>query len=467
MVENQNEILYHLDKAYDLCTSGRPGPVWIDIPANIQNAIIDTNDLISYKKNNTRIIKDKDEDKKLKILAKKIITSKKPLFHFGHGVRLSNSSTIAKKFIQKHKIPFALTWNASDLIESSNNLYAGKPGAFAERGANFIVQNCDLFLSIGSRLPYMVTGYNSKDFARSAYRVLVDVDKNEVNKKTLNFNLRINMDAKDFFIKLDKMISKEKKANSSWTNYCKEIRKKYPIVLNRFKKNNLKVNSYYFIEELSKILKKGDTVVTDMGLSFVGTHQAFFVKKNQNIYTNSGHAPMGWGLPASIGASIAKSNKMVVAVVGDGGLQMNIQEFATIMHHKLPIKIFIYNNGGYLTIKQTQELGFGNRIMGSNKKSGLSFPDYRKIAEAHNIKYFKIERNKGIVKNLKKIFQIKSAVICELIMDHSQEQMPKAINKRLPNGKTIATVFEDMYPFLKKEELLEASYENFIKEKKK
>ena len=203
-----------------------------------------------------------------------------------------------------------------------------------------------------------------------------------------------------------------------------------------------------------------------MGLSFVGTHQSFFVKKNQNVYTNSGHAPMGWGLPAAVGASIAKSKKMVVCLVGDGGLQMNIQELATIMHHKLPIKIFIYNNGGYLTIKQTQELGFDSRIMGSNKKSGLSFPNYKKMAEAHKINYFRIKNNKDIFKSLKKIIKIKKPVICELIMDHSQEQMPKAINRRLANGKTEATVFEDMYPFLKKEELLEASYANFIKEKK-
>ena len=466
MIEKPNEILYHLEKAYDLCNSGRPGPVWIDIPANIQNAIIDNKNLIQYKKK--IIVKNNiNEEKKLKILANKLLNSERPLFHFGHGVKLSKSSTLVKKFISKHKIPFALTWNASDLIESSNKFYTGRPGTFAERGSNFIVQNCDLFISVGSRLPFMVTGYNSKDFARLAYRVVVDIDKNEVNKKSIDFNLRINMDAKDFLKKLDKIITKKKKQNPKWIQYCQKIRQKYPIVLDEFKKNNKYVNSYYFIEQLSKILEGGDTVVTDMGLSFIGTHQSFFVKKNQNVYTNSGHAPMGWGLPAAVGASIAKSKKMVVCLVGDGGLQLNIQEFATIMHHKLPIKIFIYNNGGYLTIKQTQELGFGGRIMGSNKKSGLSFPNYKKIAEAHKIDYFRIKNNKDIFKNLKKIIKIKKPVICELIMDHNQVQMPKAINRRLPNGKTEATVFEDMYPFLKKEELLEASYANFIKEEKK
>jgi len=203
---------------------------------------------------------------------------------------------------------------------------------------------------------------------------------------------------------------------------------------------------------INLVLKNDDIVVTDMGLSFVGTHQAFKVKKGQKLFTNSGHAPMGWGLPAAIGASFA-SKKKIICLTGEGGLQMNIQEFATIMHHKLPIKTFIYNNGGYLTIKQTQQLGFQNRIMGSTAETGLSFPNYKKIAQSHNISYVKLKNNTNLKKNIKKILKNNKPVICELIMDNEQEQMPKAINKRLPNGKSEATKFEDMYPFLPFDEI--------------
>ena len=192
-----------------------------------------------------------------------------------------------------------------------------------------------------------------------------------------------------------------------------------------------------------------------MGLSFVGTHQAFYIKRGQNLYTNSGHAPMGWGLPAAIGACYAKKKQKIICLTGEGGLQMNIQELATVMHNKLPIKIFIYNNGGYLTIKQTQILGFKGRIMGSDYSSGLSFPDYKKIADSHAITYFKLNDTSKIKKDIKKVLSTKGPVICELMLDHEQEQMPKAINKRLPNGKTVATKFEDMYPFLPSDEIKE------------
>jgi acetolactate synthase-1/2/3 large subunit len=206
--------------------------------------------------------------------------------------------------------------------------------------------------------------------------------------------------------------------------------------------------------------------VTDMGLAFVGTHQAFDIKKGQKLFTNSGHAPMGWGLPAAIGAYFAsKNNKRVICISGEGGLQLNIQEFATIMHHKIPIKLFIYNNGGYLTIKQTQQLGFSGRIMGATKESGIEFPDYKYIAKAHKIDYLKITNKNILNKNIKNIINSHKPIICELIIDPEQDQIPKAINKRTNLGKTIPTIYEDMYPFLDKNEITQASYNNFIKYK--
>ena len=454
IVKKPNEIKYHLEKAYNICTEGRPGPVWIDIPANIQNAEINPKKLISYKPE-TKIKKSFALDKKIKKIAKLFLKYDRPMLHVGHGVKISNGQNYIRKIVDKYKIPFALTWNASDLIESSHPSYVGRPGAFAERGSNFIIQNCNLYISVGTRLPFMVTGYNSKDFARRAKKVMVDIDKNEVRKSKIELHDKINCDASYFLKTLLKYLPNKIKLSKSWLDYCKNVRKKYPIVLEKFKSQKKFVNSYYFVDLLSDVLNKKDIIVTDMGLSFVGTHQTFKVKKGQKLYTNSGHAPMGWGLPAAVGACYASKKRRIICLVGEGGLQMNIQELATIMHNKLPIKIFIYNNGGYLTIKQTQQLGFESRIMGSNSNSGISFPDYKKIAQSHKIKYTKITNNKNLKKKINKILVGNKPVICELMLDHNQEQMPKAINKRMPGGKSVPTKYEDMYPFLSPNEIQE------------
>ena len=215
------------------------------------------------------------------------------------------------------------------------------------------------------------------------------------------------------------------------------------------------VNSYYFVKTLSKHTKKNDSIITDMGFSFTTAHQALDVKDKQSFYTNSGHAPMGWGLPAAIGAYYAKKKlkSNLICLTGEGGFQMNIQELATVMHNKIPVKIFIFNNGGYLTIKQTQILGFNGRIMGADNSSGLSFPNYHEIAKSHKISYQKIKNHKGMSRQISKILKSKKAFICELIMSPNEEQIPKAINRRNHKGKSIPTEFEDMYPFLPRDEL--------------
>ena len=316
------------------------------------------------------------------------------------------------------------------------------------------MQNCDLLLVLGSRLPVPATGYNYKTFARDAKVIVVDIDQEEHSNNTVRIDKFIHSDLKDFLN--DNRISTNVLA---WQQKCITWRDSWPIIpIQNNKSNDTGIDLYDFTGKLNKNKPDDSVVISDAGSAYYVCSQATGIKGNQRYITSSAQAEMGFTVPACIGAAFAGS-PCVIGVTGDGSVQMNIQELATIMHHKLPIKIFIYNNGGYLTIKQTQELGFDNRIMGSNEKSGLSFPNYKKIAAAHMIIYFRIKNNKDIFKSLK-------TIICELIMDHSQEQMPKAINRRLANGKTEATVFEDMYPFLKKEELLEASYANFIKEKK-
>jgi len=457
IIKKPEEIKFHLEKAYHLCLSGRPGPVWIDIPANIQNAFINEKKLKGFKINN-RSKSNKILDKKIKTTAKALLSHDRPLLHLGRGVKLSNCEKIFKKFIKKFHIPFALTWNADDFLESNHSLYIGRPGAFGSRGANFIVQNCNLYISIGTRLPYMVTGYDSKDFARHAKKkIMVDIDKRELNKKNMKIDLKIACDARYFLEKLYKYMKNFKK-NSYWINYCQKLKSKYPIVINSMKDQNKYVNSYYFVDKLSEVLNTKDTIITDMGFSFTSAHQAFKVKKGQTFHTNSGHAPMGWGLPAAVGAFHAqndiKKKKRIICLTGDGGFQLNIQELATIMHHKIPIKIFVFNNAGYLTIKQTQELGFNGRIMGADKES-LSFPNYKKLALTYKMNYFKAKSNKDLKKILKMVINSHGASICELIMDPDEEQIPKAINKRTADGKSVPTKYEDMYPFLPPAEILE------------
>ena len=453
IVKKPEDIKFHLEKAYHLSTTGRPGPVWIDIPANIQNAKIELKKLKGFKE--TSKIKNQNLlDKKIKLVAKALCKHDRPLIHLGRGVKISNSEKIFKKFIKKFNIPFVVTWNADDFVDSNQPMYFGKPGAFCSRGSNFIVQNCNLYLSIGTRLPYLVTCYDVKGFAKRAKtKIMVDIDPKELNKKDLQMNIKIKSDARYFLEKLYKYM-KNFKRNSKWINYCKKTRNKYPIVLDSMKKQKKYINSYYFVNVLSELLNKKDVIITDMGFSFTTSHQTLEAKGGQKFHTNSGHAPMGWGLPASVGAYYAGEKKnRIICLTGDGGFQLNIQELATIQHNKIPIKIFIFNNRGYLTIKQTQQLGFDGRIMGADKKSGLTFPNYKKISESHQMKYFKFNSNKNLKSNLKKAINAQGSSICELVMDPNEEQIPKAINRRTADGKSIPTKFEDMYPFLPRNEL--------------
>ena len=450
MLKSADDIKYELEKAYHFATSGRPGPVWIDIPANIQVSKVDVYKLNSYKPRKTKFHHKIFVDQ-IKTLKSELLKSKRPLVLAGHGVRLSKSSDKLIEMVEKYNIPVLTTWNATDVINSNHNLFLGRPGAFAERGANFAIQNSDLLITIGTRLPFMVTGYNFKDFGRNAFKVMIDIDSRELSKH--NFQLKINMDASIF---LDTMIKENFDffANSSWLDFCKKVRKKYPIVDGEKRKKTTYLNSYVFTDKLSNILSNNCSIITDMGLSFVGTHQTFQIKKGQNLFTNSGHAPMGWGLPAAFGASIADTKKLTICLSGDGGLMMNIQELATIMHHKPNLKLFIFNNKGYLTIKQTQQLGFDGRLMGSEDKD-LSFPNFKLISESHSLPYSKIDGDCDLETSISKFLNIKGPAVCELVLDPEQPQIPKAINRKDKEGNTIVSKFEELYPFLSDEEIKE------------
>lgn len=456
MVTDELSIKYHLEKAFHLAKFGRPGPVWLDIPADIQNKNIDPKSLESYIPEN-----EINDNKSLNDLVIKIALllneAKRPLIHVGQGIRISKAQKKLLKLIENYNIPFLTAMNGFDLMDYDHPLNAGYSGSFAQRGANFAVQTCDFYLAIGTRLSLAQTGFNAKDYARNAHVVMVDIDQAELDKDTVPIDIKVCSDAGIFLDYFNNELNKFKFEKSHWINWanqCKEWKIKYPVVKKEYFEINNFVNSYVFLDMLSNELTAEDIIVTDMGFAFQNTYQAFKVKFGQRVISNSGLAPMGWGLPAAIGAFFSQKKKgKIICISGEGGLMMNIQELATIMHHQIPVKLFIFNNGGYLTIKQTQELGFEGRLMGSTKESGIDFPNFLKIADAHSLNSLRIYNHKELSKNIKSIISSDKSVVCELMMDPNQVQAPKLINRRNSDGTFKQTALEDSYPFLDQSEI--------------
>ena len=451
MITDPASIRLHFEKAVYLATTGRPGPVWLDVPANVQNAVIDPETLEGFTPPPPAA--DAELSNKVAQVVAMLSRAHRPLVHVGQGVRIAGAVSDFLRFVEGLGIPFVTARNANDMVPTAHPLCVGRPGTFAQRGPNFAVQNADMYLAVGTRLSLPQTGYNSKDFARNATRIMVDIDPAELNKPTLDFHLRIQSDAKAFLLELNRQLEGTSLSIEEWVAQCRAWRERYPVVLPAYRQQRGSINSYVLIDVLSDLLGPDDVVVTDMGFAFQNTHQAFRVKLGQRVITNCGFAPMGWGLPAAVGACFARGEQRTICISGEGGLMLNIQELATVMHHRLPIKLFILNNGGYLTIKQTQELGFENRIMGATKESGLSFPDMLKVAEAHGFPAVRLDAQEGLRERVRRVLDHPGPFVCEIMMAHDQEQIPKAINRRLPDGTIRQTPLEDLYPFLDPKEV--------------
>jgi len=373
--------------------------------------------------------------------------AKRPLIHVGQGVRLAGAIEAFFSFVESNGLPFVTARNANDICDSEHPLFVGRPGTFGQRGANFAVQTCDIYLAIGTRLSLAQTGYDSKDYARNAKIVVVDIDRAELDKGTLRDPLLIHADAGEFLHELTRALFGVSLPNwSAWLTRCRERERRYPVMLPRYEHGRDRVNSYYLIEVLSHVARADDVIVTDMGLAFQTTHQAWKVKLGQRLMTNCSLAPMGWGLPAAIGACIG-SGRRTICIAGDGGFMFNAQELATVAHHKLPIKIFLLNNGGYLTMRQSQDYAFGAR-MGSDQESGISFPDFGKLAAAFGIAFTRIGSHLNLLSNLENVLNADGPQLCEIMADPNQEQAPKAMNRREADGTIKQTAIEDAYPFL-------------------
>lgn len=458
MIEDPKDIRYVLEKAWYLANSGRPGPVWIDIPVNYQGAYIDVDELIGYdNKEDIGALPPKVDEKIVSSILQKIKNASRPVLYAGYGIRLSDAYVQFKKLVKKLNIPIVTYWNAIDLIENDNNLYCGRAGNMGDRAGNFAVQNADVILAIGTRISIRQVGYNWKTWAREAEVIMVDVDAAELKKHTLHVEMPVWADAKDFIGKLDKLIN-EPLTVSNWNETCLRWKEKYPVVTNKQKERSAKpANVYAFVDELSMQLPAGSKIAVSNGACCVVGHQAFVIKEGTRFANNSGVASMGYGLPAAIGTCIASHKETTICLEGDGSIMMNLQELQTIITNKLPIKIFLINNGGYHSIRQTQSNLFSNhsKVGIGEESKDLSFPSYKKIAKAFGYPYFKICCNNEISRVVKNVLKKNGPVICEVFTDTKQVWEPKSSARRLENGTIVSPPLEDLAPFLPREELKE------------
>ena len=439
-IKNEKEVPYILEKAYHISTSGRPGPVLIDIPMNFQRKTINVKVLKKFipPKQNLNFGMNKKINQVYNLLKK----SKKPIFILGGGVEISKSKNKLSKLFANYKIPYVTTWSGKDCCFYGQKNYVGTIGVYGSRAANFAVQNSDFILNFGSRLDTRITGGNPSTFARNAKIVSIDIDKNELNKQRgLKNYLKLNYDLGDFIKNFNKKAKYS--CNSSWLKKCEEWSNNYPTVLENWRKQKKLTNPYFFIEVLSEELNNKDIIIADDGAHLTWAVQAFKIKKGQRFFSAFGNSPMGYALPASIGASLVKNKKRVICIDGDGSLQINLQELHTLVVNKLPVKIFILNNNGYGIIKQFQELYLSKRFEASGK--GVSNPDFKKIATAFGINYTEIKNHKNLRSNIRKIVNSKKPEFVNVLVKPNQKIIPK-----LQFGKPI----EDLSPLLNRKEFL-------------
>lgn len=449
-IDDPAKILYYMGEAYHLATTGRPGPVWIDVPLDVQRMEVPENLLKEYTpepvKSNTEL------KKEVASVIGMIQLAKRPIIIAGQGVRLAKALPEFYSTIEKLQIPILTSRLGIDLIESDNELYVGRPGTYGERSANFAIQNSDLIIAIGCRLATALVGHDPKNFGKNAKKIVVDIDIEELEKPGLSIDLKINNDAKVFLQELLKQSSRIKITDfKAWIKICQAWKKKYPVVLESFRSEK-PVNSYLFTDALSKIATKDDMILVDTGTCFHVAAQSWKIKKDQRFLTTGGISSMGYWV-AGLGACVANNNKRTIVITGDGSLQMNIQEFATIKHNNLPIKTFILNNNGYLLIRHTQRNFMDGRFLGEGPDSGVWCPDSLKIAEAYGIKGVRIDSLEGMEEKIKEVMDYDGPVICDVMTPEWQLIMPRVSSDKMPDGSLVSRAYDDMFPHLDRDEL--------------
>ena len=457
MIEDPRQIRYALEKGWHLATTGRPGPVWIDIPVNYQGGYIETDELEGYDPaEDAAMLPPAVCDEVIQTILEKISRAKRPVFHAGYGIRLSGGYEAFRSVAEKLNIPIVTYWNAVDLIEDEHPLYCGRAGNMGDRPGNWAIQNADLILAVGTRISIRQVGYNWKTWARAAEVIMVDIDPAEMKKHTLHVDMPVWADAKDFLTKLDQAAQPQVHEGGTWLETCQRWKKEYPAVLPRqWEENGKTANVYAFIRYMSSRLPENSLTAVSNGACCVVGNQAYVIQKGSRMANNSAVASMGYGLPAAIGTCIGGGRKNTICLEGDGSIMMNLQELQTILTNRLPIKIFLINNNGYHSIRITQTNLFGHHTkVGIGEESGdLSFPEFRKIAEAFGYHYYSASSNAEMKRVVDKVLAQEGPVFCEIFTDTQQVWEPKSSTKRLEDGTLVSPPLEDLAPFLPRKEL--------------
>lgn len=458
MVDDPKMIKYYLEKAVYIAQTGRPGPVWIDLPLDFQWAPIEPENLPCFDPAELQEhLPSHSVADQVQRCFELISQVKRPIILAGHGIRLAHAEKEFRQFVEMLKFPFLSSWNVSDLLPTDNELYVGRPGIFGQRGANLAIQNCDLLLSIGSHLCIGITGTMFNAFARAAKIIMVDVDQAELEHRTVRVDLPIHCDTKAY---LSGMLRQAEKVElpdiGYWRQKCVQYKSRYNTVPPEWRDQKEYVNPYVFIDTLSEELSDSDVIVVDGGGTINQiTFQAFRVKEGQKLIISSGLCAMGSGLPESVGACCGSGGKRTICLCGDGSMQLNIQELQTILHHDLPVKIFVLCNGGYLSIRHTQDGFLEGRHVGSEKSGGLSLPDFVKVAQAYGVKAERIVHHGELREKIRWALDESGPVLCEIMVSRDQQMIPRQGFDMRSDGTGVPRPLEDMYPYLDREEFLE------------
>lgn len=453
---NPDEIRYELEKSLYTALNGRPGPVWINIPLDIQSSEIDEKKLKSFTPSRD---KKSDISKQLAQALSMLKNSKRPIIIAGNGIRLSGANELLRKLIRQMQIPILLPFGGMDLISEDEHFFVAKFGPGGQRRGNFALQNADLILSIGASLNIASIGFEYKTFAPNTRKIIINIDREELNKKTLPVkknDLLINSDARHFLKEFLKETENVKSNfDPKWNKVLNSWKKKYPNITSSFFEDKNHVNSYVFFDVLSDLLKRNDVLTTGIGLDASSMYQSFKLKTGQRTYVNKNLGQMGWGLPGAIGACVGNGRKQTVCVTGDGDIQVNIHELGVISKNKLPIKIFVFSNGLYESIRYTQNNLFEGRLVGSDMTSGVSSPDFKLLAKAYGISYKYIGTNDQLKTRMKKVLNMKGPTLCEVKLSYYQKRAPKVSSYADENGVLHSKPLEDMAPFLPEKEIYE------------
>lgn len=447
-------IRYHLERALHLALRGRPGPVWLDVPIDVQGAKIAPDSLRGYDPaEDAAAWETTDLADTVNEVIDLLRKAERPVIYAGTGVRLSGQYHTFLELADKLGVPVVGAWNSNDLLPDDHAAYAGRPGSIGDRAGNFTVQNADFLLILGCRLNIRSVSYNWEKFARHAIKVMVDVDSAELKKPTLKIDLAVHADLVDFLPALARATQDWTPRHDMWLAWCRERVAKYPVVLPEYWQLEGKVNPYCFMDRLSAQLTDHELVACGDGTACVTAFQAIRIRKGMRLFHNSGCASMGYDLPAAIGVAIAHPGRRVVCLAGDGSIMMNLQELQTIAGRKLPVKVFIMNNTGYHSIRQTQANFFADNIVGCGADSGLSFPDFGKVSSAFGLPFHRCTRHDDLDATIRSTLSEPGPAVCEIMLDLAQAFAPKLSSRKLDDGRMVTAALEDMAPFMSREEL--------------